>query len=114
MVYNGLLPPPPQHRPCLSFSGDGRYIGDTEELLSVFIQDKAIPSQVTDQGGEQPASGADTSAVPVPGKLTVKVGVSDRQVSVGLTPPTGIATDASGVQGQSVQRPVPQVHMIYA
>lgn len=69
---------------------------------------------MTDQGGEQPAFRADTSAVPVPGQLTVKVGVSDRQVSVGLTVPTGIATDATGVQRQSVQRPVTQVHIIYS
>lgn len=107
MVYNGPLPPPPQHQPYLSFSEDGHYIGDTEELLSVFSQDGAQPSQAADQGRTHPAFAASASAVPFPGMLTAKPGTSHRQVSVAVTGVAGV----TGVQGQSVQRPFTQVHV---
>ncbi|XP_078382486.1 germinal-center associated nuclear protein-like isoform X2 [Oculina patagonica] len=108
VVYNGPLPPPPRHQPCLSFSEDGRYIGNTEELLSVFSQEEAPPSQAADQARRQPAFGVSTSAVPFPGRLTPKPDTSDGQVSVALTTSSGTVAGLTGAIGQSVQRPFTQ------
>lgn len=58
-VYNGPLPPPPQHQPCLSFDNEGRYVGDTEELVALLCKENIPPSQ-TDALGHQ-TSEADNS-----------------------------------------------------
>lgn len=109
MVYNGPLPPPPQHQPCLSFSEDGRYIGDTAELLSVFSKDEASTSLAADQGRMQPNFGISTPAVLFPGRQTAKLDTSDRNLSVVLTGSSRAVSTLPGVPGQPVQRPSIQV-----
>lgn len=97
VVYNGALPPPPQHRPVLSFNERGEFIGDTEELLSDCCKEDIPPSEAHDQSNV-------TSAVLLPGRQKMVTCTSDRQVSITASTAVGIAKP----QGQTFPRPFTQ------
>lgn len=113
VVYNGPLPPPPQHQPCLSFGEDGRYIGDTAELLSVFSKDEASPLSAAEQGRVQSTFGTSTPAVLFADRQTVQPDTSERNLSIVSTLSSRSVSTLPGVPGQSVQRPSIQVCPFY-
>ena len=111
-MYNGPLPPPPQHKPCLSFDDDGRYIGDTAELVAVFSKENAPPSQTPDQANAGTFNGV-ASALPLPGRPQKESDTSDRQLSITSTAPPGTAVGvAKQPFVQTVHRPFTQVSFI--
>jgi len=101
-VYNGPLPPPPQHQPCLSFDDDGRYIGTTDDLVAGVCKEKILPSKEPVES----KVGSVVSAKPLPGKPDT----SDGQMSVTSTETSGAAVDvAKKPFVQTIQRPFTEV-----
>ena len=110
-MYNGSLPSPPQHKPCLSFDDDGRYIGDTAELVAVFSKENAPPSQTPDQTNVGTFDSV-ASALP-PGRPPTESDTPDKQLSITSTAPPGTAVGVvKQPLVQTVRRPFTQVSFI--
>ena len=113
-MYNGPLPPSPQHKPCLSFDDDGRHIGDTAELVAVFSKENVPPSQTPDQTSAGTFDGV-ASALPLPGRPPTESDTSDRQLTITSTAPHGTAVGVvKQPLVQTVHRPFTQVSLIKA